>query len=64
MKNEMKKYEKPSIEVMDIQWGECIASGSTITGEGHVTLTIDSANENSSSFWVGSQNNSWDTTMF
>ncbi|GEM_PF-3242653 len=63
MSEKQKIYQKPSIEVIDIQWSECIAN-SPIEQRGKVTLTIDSSNENSSFYWVGGSNTGWDQTKF
>lgn len=66
MKQQLKKYEKPTIELMDVQWNECIAS-SGISGAGwsvDVQRTQDmnqitgwgfeDSGSNGSGYWGGS----------
>jgi len=69
MKNELKKYEKPSIEVMDIQWSECIAASYTpLNRPFNIYLSPGKVNDTYEYFTDprigGGGRGTWDTTGF
>lgn len=59
MKNEMKKYEKPTIEVVDVQWNEAIAGSA-----GKVSVQMNSQDTVTRSIWFGHQDTGWNTDGF
>jgi hypothetical protein len=61
MKSEMKKYEKPTIEVVDVQWNEAIAGSPT---GGGVSVQMNSQDTVTRSIWFGHQDTEWNTTGF
>ncbi len=53
---EKKKYEKPSIETMDIQWSECIAA----SAQRSTTIKVTGSDKLNQYKWFGADNNGGD----
>ncbi|MDL2266172.1 hypothetical protein LJC57_07440 [Parabacteroides sp. OttesenSCG-928-G07] len=59
MKSEMKKYEKPTIEVVDVQWNEAIAGSGA-----RITVDVDTTPSQDTNIWFGQAESTWNTRGF
>lgn len=60
MKGRKKLYAKPSIEILDVQWSDCIAAS---PGTNELIIRVKPGSRTEDWRWFDDNGGSWDTTI-
>ncbi len=58
---EKKVYIKPSVEIMEVQWSECVAGSTT---NYFTSMEVDSGSRTEQWQWFTTEGGSWDSSIF
>lgn len=60
MKENLKNYQKPSVEIVDVQWNQCVAAGSR--EQRGFRVKLDPMVKKETDIWMGNSISGWNTS--